>query len=72
MKYFFILLFLIGCSTQPIKYFPEGTQGNSVPFYNSKKGLVCSKTGEVVHYFKITNQGKVIGIDYYNKHLKSK
>jgi len=73
MKYILLLLLLAGCATpQPIRYFPEGTQGNSVPYYSSQEGVICSKTGEKVHYFKITNKGEIIGSQYYADNLKYK
>ena len=47
-------------------------QGSSTPFFYNPEGVVCSKTGDVVHLFKKTNKGEIIGKDYYNQYINYK
>ena len=68
----------MGCTStviqpsQPIRYFPEGAYGRATPYYYSREGVICSKTGELVHYFKVTNEEDIIGNKYYSDNLKYK
>ena len=82
MKYILIFLLLSGCVARTVKiievekpvvkYFPEGSQGSTIPYFYSGEGKICSKTGEIAYYFKMTNTGEVIDSQYYADNLKHK
>ena len=76
MRYLFLLLFLIGCTTveiiEPTKYFPEGVQGNAHAFYYNGNGEICSKTGEKTYTFKVNSKNEIIGEKYYRESIYGK